>query len=208
MVGLLGKKQGMSQVFRSDGTCVPVTSIAAGPCVVVQVKTAEKEGYRSVQLGFVPQKERRVSKPRAGHFKRANVAPQRLLREFRFDAADTYAVGQSIDVALFQEGDFVDVVGVSIGKGFQGGMKRFGWSGGPDSHGSMSHRRIGSMGTNTTPGRVLRGHHLAGHMGNRRITVQNLEVVKVDKETNTLVVKGAVPGCKGSYLMVRKAKKK
>ncbi|MBU4477515.1 MAG: 50S ribosomal protein L3 [Candidatus Omnitrophica bacterium] len=208
MLGILGKKVGMTQIFREDGACVPATSIVAGPCVVVQVKSKDNEGYQAVQLGFADKKEKRATKALKGHFKKSNSPVKRFVREIATNDNEQFEVGQKIEVDIFKEGDFVDVTGTSIGKGFQGGMKRWGWSGGPGSHGSMSHRRPGSIGANTTPGRVLRGHHLPGHMGNCRVTVQSLEIIKVDKENNTLVVKGAVPGHKGSYLIVRKAKKK
>ncbi|MFH1459722.1 MAG: 50S ribosomal protein L3 [Candidatus Omnitrophota bacterium] len=208
MLGILGKKIGMTQIFKEDGKCIPVTSIIAGPCFVVQIKTKEKDGYQAIQLGYLDQKEHRITKPEAGHFKKSKVSPKKLVKEMTVASGIKFELGQAIDVEIFKAGDFVDVTGMSIGKGFQGGMKRWGWSGGPDTHGSMSHRRPGSIGSNTTPGRVLRGHHLPGHMGNRKITVQNLEVIKVDKENNTLMVKGAVPGHKGCYLEIRKAKKK
>lgn len=208
MFGILGKKIGMSQIFKEDGTCVPVTAIVVGPCFVVQVKAADKNGYCAIQIGFEDKKEKRTNKPQLGHFKKGTVTPKRFIREIRVDDVKEYKAGQKIEVDIFQEGDFVDIAGKSIGKGFQGGMKRWGWSGGPEAHGSMSHRRIGSVGTNTTPGRILRGHHMPGHMGNKKITVQSLEVVRVDKDNNILLVRGAVPGHKGSYLVVKKAKKK
>ncbi len=208
MLGILGKKNSMTQIFRDNGVCIPVTSITAGPCSVVQIKEKEKDGYRAVQLGFMDKKGKKTTKACVGHFKRSSAVPKRFIREISIADKEQFEIGQTIEVSIFKEGDFVDVTGVSIGKGFQGGMKRWGWSGGPESHGSMSHRRPGSVGANTTPGRILRGHHLPGHMGNRKITVQNLEIIKVDKEKNTLIVKGAVPGHKGSYVIVRKAKKK
>lgn len=208
MLGILGRKIGMSQVFKEDGTCIPVTSITAGPCYVVQVKDKDTDGYRAVQIGYEDKKAKRTTKAIAGHFKKSNVSAKKLVKEIKIDEKETYELGQKLEVDMFQEGDFVDVTGMSIGKGFQGGMKRYGWSGGPETHGGMNHRGPGSIGTNTTPGRVLRGHGLPGHMGHRKTCVQNLKVVKVDKENNTLVVKGAVPGHKGCYLVVRKAKKK
>ncbi len=208
MLGILGKKNGMTQVFKEDGTCVPVTSIAAGPCYVVQVKDTAKDGYRAVQLGYGDKKQKKATKAEQGHFKKSATAPKMYLREIPMTDKETFEVGQKIEVDIFKPGDYVDVCGLSIGKGFQGGMKRWGWMGGPGGHGSMSHRRIGSKGANTSPGRTVRGHHMPGHLGNETITVQNLEVIKVDKETNQLLVKGAVPGHKGSYLVVRKAKKR
>ncbi len=208
MLGLLGQKAGMSQIFKEDGRCIPVTSIIAGPCYVVQVKEKDKDGYRAVQLGYLDKKEKRTTKALAGHFKKANVAPKKFVREMRIDGDEKFEVGQTIDLDMFKEGDFVDVTGMSIGKGFQGGMRRHGWGGGPRTHGGMNHRGPGSVGATTTPGRVVRGHALPGHMGHRRTTVQNLEIIKVDKEKNILMVKGAIPGHKGCYLEVRKAKKK
>ena len=208
MLGILGQKAGMTQVFKEDGKCIPVTSIIAGPCYVVQLKEKDKEGYRAVQLGLLDKKEKRTTKALAGHFKKAKVTPKKFVREMRIDGDEKFEIGQAIELDMFKEGDFVDVSGMSIGKGFQGGMKHYGWSGGPRTHGGMNHRGPGSIGTNTTPGRVLRGHALPGHMGHRRITTQSLEIIKVDKEKNILMVKGAVPGHKGSYLEVRKAKKK
>ena len=208
MLGILGKKIGMSQVFKDDGRCIPATTIIAGPCFIVQVKDTKKDGYQAIQLGFEEKKKNKTTKALLGHFKKGKLTPKRFIQEVQVSAKHEYKVGQKVEVDIFKEGDFVDVTGKSIGKGFQGGMKRWGWSGGPETHGSMSHRRPGSIGTNTTPGRVLKGHHLPGHMGNKKITVQNLEVIKVDKENSTLLVQGAVPGHDGSYLLVRKAKKK
>ncbi len=208
MRGILGKKIGMSQIFREDGICVPVTNISAGPCYVVQVKDAEQDGYRAVQLGFEEKKPKHTKKPEAGHFAKAKVAPQKFMREIRVAAEEQYESGQKLSVDMFKAGEFVDVTGVSIGKGFQGGMRRWGWHGGPKTHGSMSHRRIGSVGATTTPGRIVKGHHLPGHMGNARITVQSLEIISVDAENNVLAVKGAVPGPRGGYLVIRKARKK
>lgn len=208
MLGILGKKIGMTQVFKEDGRCIPVTSIDAGPCYVIQIKDKDKDGYRAVQMGYLDKKEKRETKALSGHFSKAKVTPKKFIKEMRIKDDEKLEVGQAIALDIFKEGDFVDVTGMSIGKGFQGGMRRHGWSGGPDTHGSMSHRRPGSIGANTSPGRVVRGHRLPGHMGYSRITVQNLEVVKVDKENNILMIKGAIPGHKGSYVEVRKAKKK
>jgi large subunit ribosomal protein L3 len=208
MLGILGKKNGMTQIFKEDGTCVSVTSITAGPCYVVQVKEKEKHGYRAMQIGYIDKKEKHATKAEIGHCKKGNTAPKKYMREIPLADNEKAEVGQKIEVDIFKAGDFVDVSGISIGKGFQGGMKRWGWSGGPESHGSMSHRRIGSKGANTSPGRTVRGHHMPGQMGNSTITVQSLEIIKIDKEANILLVKGAVPGHKGCYLVVRKAKKK
>jgi large subunit ribosomal protein L3 len=202
MTGILGKKIGMTQIFTDDGKMVSVTAIEAGPCPVLAVKA------KSVQLGFELAKEKSLKKPIAGLFKKINITPRKIIREVVKDPAREYKVGEELKVDLFKTGDFVDVVGVSIGKGFQGGMKRWHWHGGPASHGSTSHRRIGSIGSTTTPGRVFRGHHLPGHMGNLQSTIQNLKVIKIDAENNLLLVRGAVPGHKNGYVVIRTAKKK
>jgi len=202
MTGILGKKIGMTQVYAGDGTLVNVTAIEAGPCSVLAVKE------KSLQLGFEKAVEKRLKKPVLGYFKKLNLAPAKIIREVVKDPQTEYKVGQEIKVDLFKEGDFVDVTGTSIGKGFQGGMKRWHWHGGPQTHGSMSHRRVGSIGSTTTPGRVWKGHHMAGHMGDDTVTVQNLKVVKVDAENNIILVEGAVPGNKNNYVIVRTAKKK
>ena len=205
---ILGKKIGMTQIFDEQGLCIPVTVIKAGPCTVVQKKVAEKEGYNSVKLGFEDVSEKRVNKPRLGEFKKYNLSPKRYLREFRTDAADKFENGQEIKVSdMFEVGDRVDVTGISKGKGFQGVIKRFGQARGKETHGSMYHRRVGSMGAGTSPGRVFKGKKLPGHMGAERVTVQNLEVVKVDSERNLLIVKGAVPGPKGGLLEIKGAVK-
>lgn len=206
-IGLLGKKVGMTQVFLDDGRPVGVTVIEAGPCPVLQVRTPEKDGYRAVQLGFEDKPARLVSKPEQGQFAKAQVSPKRFVQEIRLGLAEEPPPAP-VTVTIFSPGDFVDVVGTSIGHGFQGGMKRWHWKGGGASHGSMSHRRIGSMGANTDPGRVLRGHHLPGHMGHARRTIQSLEVIQVDPEHNLLVVKGTVPGHENGYLVIRKALKR
>jgi len=203
MIGILGKKIGMTEVFVQDGSVVGVTAIEAGPCPVLEIKD------KSVQLGFDPvKKESRLNKPVLGKFKKIKVAPLKFIREVTKDPAKEYKIGEELKADLFKEGDFVDITGISIGKGFQGGMKRWNWKGGPKTHGSTSHRRIGSLGSSTTPGRVWKGHHLPGHMGNIQVTVQNIKVVKVDVANNLILVKGAVPGHKNNYLIVKKAKKK
>lgn len=206
-IGLLGRKLGMTQVFLPDGRPVGVTVIEAGPCPVLIVRTPERDGYHAVQLGFEEKPARLVAKPQQGQFAKAQTAPLRHVREIRLDPAEQPPTSP-VTVSVFTAGDFVDVVGTTIGKGFQGGMKRHHWKGGGASHGSMSHRRIGSMGANTDPGRVLRGHRLPGHMGDARCTTQNLEVVTVDAERNILVVKGSVPGAENAFLIVRKALKR
>ena len=202
MTGLLGKKIGMTQIFSEDGKRVSVTAIEAGPCPILAVKG------ENIQIGFDLAKENRVKKPILGIFKKLNIAPRKLIREFLKDPAKEYKIGEELKVDLFKPGDFVDITGTSIGKGFQGGMKRWHWHGGPKTHGSTSHRRVGSIGSTTSPGRVFKGHHMPGHMGACRTTLQNLRVVKIDPENNLLLVKGAVPGHKNSYLIIREAKKK
>ncbi len=206
--GILGIKLGMAQVFADDGTAVPCTVLQAGPCVVVQRRTKQKDGYDAVQLGLVEFiKPQRVNKPMTGHFKKANVAPLRLLREMRLDeGADDTKVGDRVLVDRFQAGEYVDVIGVSKGRGFQGGVKRWHYRGGDSTHGSMFHRAPGSIGGSSFPSRVWPGQHFPGHMGNDRVTVKNLRVVKVDVEENLLLVRGAVPGPKGTYILIRKAR--
>ena len=207
--GLLGRKVGMTQVFADDGNHVPVTVIEAGPCSVVGIRTAATHGYDALQLGF-GEKKKGVSKPAAGHFKKANVAPTRVLREVRLEKGEMlqgYEVGGTVTAELFKPGDFVDVVGVSKGKGFQGGVKRFGWYGGDATHGSMFHRAPGSIGASSDPSRVWPGHRMPGRMGGVRRTVLNLVVVRVLPEQNLVLVRGAVPGANGSVVMVRKSVK-
>lgn len=202
MSAILGKKLGMTHVFTEDGKFVSVTAVEAGPCPVLSVKE------KSVQLGFDLAKENRVKKPIAGFFKKINVAPRKLIREFLKDPQLEYKVGQEIKVDLFKPGDFVDVTGISIGKGFQGGMKRWHWRGGPSSHGSMQHRQVGSVGASSFPSRIHKGKTMPGHMGHEKKTIQNIEVLKVDKDNNLLVVKGSVPGPNHSYIVIREAKKR
>jgi large subunit ribosomal protein L3 len=208
MIGLLAKKMGMTQLFNEHGRAVAVTVLEAGPCTVIQVKEPKTDGYRSIQLGFEAVKESQLTKPLRGHFKKAGAGPFRYLREFRTSDGESYALGQQLTVELFKEGELVDVTGVSIGKGFQGGMKRWHWKGGPATHGSMSHRAPGSIGSTTSPGRVVKGHHLPGHMGFDRVTVQHLRIMKVDSPGNRLIVQGAVPGPERRLVIVRKAVKK
>lgn len=207
-VGILGRKLGMSQVFRNDGRVIPVTVIEAGPCYVLQVKDKNKDGYDAVQLGFADKKEKGTNKPDLGRFKNINVTPKRFIKEIRITPEQKFEVGQEVKVDVFEAGDAVDITGTSIGKGFQGGMKRWHWKGGKKTHGSTSHRRVGSIGSSTTPGRVLKGHHMPGRMGGDIVTVQNLEVVKIDKDNNLLVVEGAIPGADNGLLIIKKAKKR
>jgi len=205
--GLIGRKVGMTQVFGDDGNQVPVTVIQAGPCTVLGLRTLESHGYDALQLGFEP-KKKNVSKPAAGVFKKANVAPMRVVREVRLEKSEMlqgYEVGKSVTAELFVPGEIVDVVGTTKGKGFQGGVKRFGWSGGDATHGSMFHRAPGSIGASSDPSRVWPGHRLPGRMGGVQRTVLNISVVRVLPEQNLLLVRGAVPGPNGSLVMIRKS---
>jgi large subunit ribosomal protein L3 len=204
--GLIARKRGMTQVFAADGNIVPVTVLEAGPCTVVQVKTRASDGYDALQLGFEP-KRKKVRKPMAGHFKKAGVGAVRVLREVRLESVEGYQVGQSLTVDLFKPGELVDVTGLRKGRGFQGGIKRHGWSGGEASHGSMFHRAPGSIGASSDPSRVFPGHRLPGRMGATQVTTPHLEVVRVLPEQHLLVIKGAVPGATGGLLLVRKSVK-
>ncbi|GAB6085498.1 50S ribosomal protein L3 [Alkaliphilus crotonatoxidans] len=203
MKGILGRKVGMTQIFNEEGLVIPVTVIEIEPNVITQVKTTEKEGYSSIQVGFGAIKEKNVNKPLKGHFEKAGVQAKRILKEFRVENSAEFTVGQELKADLFQAGDKVDVTGTSKGKGFQGVIKRHGQRSGPSAHGSRYHRRPGSMGAATFPGRVFKGKKLPGHMGNVQITIQNLEVVKIDVERNALLVKGAVPGPKRGLLTIK-----
>ncbi len=205
--GLIGKKIGMTQIFNEEGKVIPVTVIEAGPCVVSQVKTEETDGYNSIQLGFGAIKESKVNKPERGHFTKANIAPARYLREFKVDSIEDVKVGDELKADIFMAGDKIDIQGTSKGKGFQGVIKRHGQHRGPMGHGSMYHRRPGSMGSTSTPGRVFKGKKLPGHMGAETVTIQNLEVIKVDLDKNIILVKGSVPGAKGSILKIKSSVK-
>jgi large subunit ribosomal protein L3 len=203
--GIIGKKVGMTQVYAEDGRAIPVTVIQAGPCVVVQRKSKEKDGYSSVQLGLVEdRKVKRVGKAMKGHFDKAKLPPCRVLREFAVGDGEELKVGDKVSVELFAPGDVVDIVGVSKGKGFQGVVKRHHFRGGDATHGSMFHRAPGGIGASAYPSRVIKGLRAAGHMGADRVTARNLTVVRVDAGQNTLVVKGSVPGAGGGYVVIRK----
>lgn len=206
--GIIGIKLGMAQVFKADGTLVGCTVLQAGPCVVVERCTKDKHGYDAVQLGLVEfVKPQRVNKPMTGHFKTAGVAPMKMLREVRIEESnDETKVGDRVLVDRFQAGELVDVTGVSKGKGFAGGVKRWHYRGGDATHGSMFHRAPGSIGGSSFPSRVWKNQHFPGHMGNVRVTAKNLEVVKVDADENILLVRGSVPGPNGTYILIRKAK--
>jgi len=200
---ILGLKVGMTQIFDNEGKAVPVTVIAANPNIVVQKKTVENEGYEAIQVGFDDKAEKKVTKPLKGHFAKAKVATKRYLREFRLEDAASYEVGQEIKVDVFKEGDRVDISGVSKGKGFAGAIKRHNFHRGPMKHGSKYHRWAGSMGASSSPSRTIPGKKLPGHMGAENTTVVNLEVVKVDPEKNIILVKGGIPGIRGSLVMIK-----
>lgn len=215
MIGLLGKKLGTTHVYDDFGRRLTVTALQAGPCTVLALREPKTHGYHAAQLGFEPIAERHVSKPRLGQFKKSGTSPFRFVREMRLseneEAKKTETaelkVGQALTVELFQPYELVDVCGLSIGKGFQGGMRRWNWRGGSETHGSMQHRAPGSIGSTTTPGRVFKGHHLPGHMGQQRVTLQNLRIIRVDLEHHLLLVQGAVPGAENGLVLITKAKK-
>ncbi|MFI5334493.1 MAG: 50S ribosomal protein L3 [Chlamydiales bacterium] len=206
---LMGKKMGMTRLFDKEGNLVVCSVIAADPNIVVQVKSSENDGYNAIQLGAVKlAKKKSVAKPQQGHFAKAGIEPRRFLAESRVEKADAFAVGQEIDVSFFADAGYVDVKGVSKGKGYQGVMKRHNFAGGPAAHGSGFHRHGGSCGMRTSPGRCLPGQKKAGHMGDETVTVQNLKVVKVDPAKQVLLVEGAIPGARGGLVYICKAKKK
>ncbi len=204
--GIIGKKLGMTQIFAPDGTVTPVTVIKAGPCVVVQRKTVSSDGYEAVQLGLVEDKApKNTNKPMKGHFAKANIPPTKILREFRLeDSNEQISVGDKVLVDQFAENDTIDVIGTSKGRGFAGFIKRHNFGGGRKSHGSMFHRAPGSIGASAYPSRVIKGTRMAGHMGVERKTIKNLKIVKVNTEENLILVKGAVPGPTGAYVLIKK----
>ncbi|MBO7214543.1 MAG: 50S ribosomal protein L3 [Clostridia bacterium] len=205
---IIGKKLGMTQVFSADGKVIPVTVVEAGPCPIVQLKTVEKDGYAAVKLGFEEVREAVLNKPEAGQFKKAGVACQRVLKEFRFDDLSAYEVGKSVTVEVFAEGDKVDVVGTTKGHGFSGVIKRWNQHTLKMTHGTGPvHREVGSMGANSSPSRVFKNKHMPGQYGNERVTVQNLEIVKVDTARNALLIKGAIPGAVGGIVTISKSVK-
>jgi large subunit ribosomal protein L3 len=206
VTGLIGRKVGMTQLFDADGTVHPATVLRAGPCVVAQVKSADRDGYEAVQLGLVDAKAAKENKPTAGHFKKAGVPPTRIRREVRVKAGgDAPKAGDQVTVAIFADGERVDVIGTSRGKGFQGVVKRHHFRGGRATHGSMFHRAPGSIGASSYPSRVVKGMRMAGHMGHGRVTVRNLKVIRIDADNHVLVVEGAVPGGPNSVVLIRKA---
>jgi len=204
---ILATKVGMTQIFDENGVLIPVTVLQAGPCVVTQVKTVENDGYKAVQVGFVDKREKLVNKPQKGHFDKAGVSYKRYVREMRFENAEEYSVKDEIKADIFAAGDKVDATAISKGKGFQGAIKRHGQHRGPMAHGSKFHRHQGSNGSATTPGRVFKGKGMPGQMGNKQITIQNLEVVKVDVDNNLLLIKGSVPGPKKSLVTIKETVK-
>jgi len=217
MNGILGKKIGMTQLYQDDGRAIPVTVLQAGPCVVVQRKTSSSDGYEAVQVGLIeggrdaegklaPKSPKKVNQPRRGHFKKAGVSPTRTLAEFAIEEDSETKAGDQVDVSMFSDNDYVDVLGVSKGKGFQGVMKRHGFGGGRASHGSSFHRAPGSIGQSAYPARVFPGIKLPGQTGNKQITTKNLQIVKIDADENLLFVRGAVPGARNSYVQIRRAK--
>ena len=206
-IGLLGKKLGMTHVYDEFGHRRAVTAVQAGPCTIIRLREPKRDGYQAVQVGFEPIDEKKLSKPRLGVFKKAGTGTFRYVREFRL--TDTaFKIGQQLTVDVFKQYELVDVIGVSIGKGFQGGVRRWNWKGGPQTHGSMSHRRPGSIGSTTTPGRVWRGHHLPGHMGQDRVTIQNLRILQLDTEHHLLLVEGSVPGAEEGLVIIQKSTKR
>ena len=205
--GIIAKKIGMTQIFAENGILIPVTVLEAGPCVVTQIKTMENDGYEAIQVGFGEVKERKVNKPSKGHFEKAGVTATKMLKEFKFENVGEYELGSTIKADIFEAGDKIDVSGVSKGKGFQGAIKRHNQHRGPMAHGSKYHRGVGSLSSATTPGKVKKGKKMPGHMGAENVTIQNLEVVRVDVEKNLLLVKGAVPGNKGSVLVIKESVK-
>ena len=204
---ILTTKVGMTQIFNEDGVLTPVTVLQAGPCVVTQVKTEENDGYEAVQVGFADKKEKSVNKPEKGHFDKAGVAPKKFVREFKFENTSEYRVGQEIKADIFEAGDKIDATATSKGKGYAGDIKRHGLSTGPKTHGSKYHRHAGSNGMASDPSKVFKGKKMPGQMGSERVTIQNLEVVKVDAENNIILVKGAVPGPKKSLVMLKESVK-
>lgn len=201
---ILGRKIGMTRVFKDD-TAIPVTVIKAGPCFVVQKKTFETDGYNAVQIGF--EEAKKVNKPMEGVFKKAGVKPLKILKEFRVDDVENFEIGQEIKVDIFEEGDKVDITGWSKGRGYAGAMKRWGFRGGPKSHGAKFHRELGSVGQHSEPARIFKGKKMPGQFGNERVTILNSEIVKIDVDNNLIAVKGGVPGARGGLVLIRDAKR-
>jgi len=205
-LGIIGKKIGMTQVFSPDGEVIPVTVVQAGPCIVVQKKTAEKDGYSALQLGFGDKKVQKCTKPMQGHFKKTSDAASAVLREFRVEDGVSYDVGQAVTVDIFEQGELVEIIGTSKGKGFAGNIKRHGFSRGPMAHGSKFHRQVGSVGQSAWPSHVFKGKKMPGHLGNSRVTVRGLRIVDARPDENLLLIRGAVPGHKNSLIMICKTR--
>ena len=204
---ILGRKLRMTQMFSEDGRRVPLTAIAVGPCPIVQIKTEENDGYKALQVGFDAIKEKSSNKPMIGHYKKGKTTPHRTLREIRVDSTDEYSVGGFLEISAFEEGDIVDVTGTVKGRGFQGGMKRYNWSGGRATHGSMFHRSIGAVSSGTNQGRVFKGKTLPGHMGNNRVTLQNIKIEKIDSDNKIIYIQGGIPGPNGGVVFLKGATK-
>lgn len=207
MVGILGNKVGMTQIFTEAGDANPVTVIKAGPCSITQIKSVSLHGYEAIQIGYKEVPKRKLTKPEIGHLEKTNAAPFKYLKEYRVSKDHTFELGQVIDINNFNEGDFIDITGKSIGKGFSGNQKRHNYSRGPMTHGSKNHREPGSIGQGSTPGRVFPGKKMAGRLGNQQVTISNLQILKIDKKENLLIVKGAVPGKPGNLLSIKKRNK-
>lgn len=208
MLAILGRKIGMTQYILADGRLIAATALEAGPCVVTEIKTLDKHGYKAAQIGYGDVKEKHVTKALQGSFKKRNVPMKKHLREVPLTEQENYELGQEIKADVFKPGDLLDIQGTSIGKGFAGGMKRWHWRGGPGSHGSMFHRRIGSVGASSFPSRTWPGHHMPGHLGDAKVSAQNIEVLKVDVANNLILVKGSVPGTDANILFIRRSLKK
>ncbi|MBN1871520.1 MAG: 50S ribosomal protein L3 [Candidatus Omnitrophica bacterium] len=208
MKGILGKKIGMTQLYTEDGVLIPVTIVEAGPCAVIQIKTESKDKYNAIKLGFDDIKEKRAVKAKKSIFKKAKSDVKRFIREIRLDSVEGYEVGHVLKADIFSKGEYVDVTGMSKGKGFQGGMKRWNWTAGKAGHGSMHHRRVGSIGGSSFPSRVHKGKTMPGQLGNEKVTSQNLEIINVDKEASLMAIKGAIAGHNNSYIVIKSAKKK
>jgi large subunit ribosomal protein L3 len=207
VLGILGNKVGMTQIFTENGDANPVTVIKVGPCVITQIKSIETHGYDAIQIGYQEVKKQKITKPELGHLKKSNALPLKYLKEYRISSNHDFELGQTIAVENFKEGEFVDITGKSIGKGFAGNQKRHNFSRGPMTHGSKNHREPGSIGQGTTPGRVFPGKKMAGRLGGEQVTISNLQILKIDVKENLLIVKGAVPGKPGNLLSIRPTKR-
>jgi len=206
-IGILGRKVGMTRLFDEKGEVFPVTVIEAGPCYIIQVKTKENDGYEAVQLGFVQKRENSINRPARGHFRKTNCPPLRYIKEFRVDDVSEYKPGEQLKAGIFKPGEYVDITGISKGKGYAGVMKRWGFKGGKATHGAETHRAPGSIGASSDPSRVFKNLPMAGRMGGERVTVQSLKIMKINEDQNILVVKGSLPGPTNGFLMIRKAVK-